>query len=356
MHDSASESEVICEKHGLVGRITLNRPKALNALTLTMVRDMAEALDAWELDPAVKHIVVTGAGGKAFCAGGDIRKLYDLGQVGQQDKAIDFWREEYILNHRIKTYPKPYISLIDGIVMGGGVGVSSPGSHQVAGDNYLFAMPEVGIGFFPDVGASYFLPRLPDRIGFWLALTGARIKIGDGMAAGLASHYVPSDKFPALLETLLSANDADKAIAAFAQTPPGSTLRQDCRSIEAALSLQEVSKIIEQLEGDMLSSSQFAQTTAKAIRSKSPMSLAITLAQMLRGKDLSSFADVMKMEFRIVSRICHGHDFYEGIRAVIVDKDNAPRWKPAAFEAVDPKAVERHFASLGESELVFPAA
>ncbi|RFB80307.1 enoyl-CoA hydratase/isomerase family protein [Methylovirgula sp. 4M-Z18] len=354
MHDSASEPEVICEKRGHAGVITMNRPKALNALTLTMVRDMAQALDEWELDPSVRHIVLTGAGGKAFCAGGDIRKLYDLGKVGRQQEAVRFWREEYILNHRIKTYSKPYVSLIDGICMGGGAGVSLPGSYQVAGDNYLFAMPEVGIGFFPDVGASYFLPRLPDHSGFWLALTGGRIRLADAMALGLAGHYVPTAKFPALFDALAAAKDVGSTIAAFAEKPPGSTLRDDCRQIEAVLSLHDGSKIVEQLEGDEASSLEFARKTAATIRTKSPMSLAITLAQMHRGKGLASFADVMKMEFRIVSRICHGHDFYEGIRAVLVDKDNAPHWQPASFDAVDPAAVDAHFASLGDDELVFP--
>ena len=181
-----SEPEVLVEKRGCAGFLTLNRPKALNALNLGMVRAIAAALDEWERDPAVTRVVVTGAGGRAFCAGGDIRLLYEQGRAGDHAAQLAFWREEYQLNRRIKRYSKPYIALVDGIVMGGGVGVSAHGAHLVAGEGFTFAMPEVGIGFFPDVGATYLLPRLPHRAGVYLAMTGARAHAGDALALGLA--------------------------------------------------------------------------------------------------------------------------------------------------------------------------
>ena len=190
-----AEAEILSEKRGPVGLVTLNRPKALNALTLGMVREMRRVLEAWDADPTVTRIVVKGAGEKAFCAGGDIRRLTELGLAGQTQEALAFWREEYQLNAIIKDYPKPYISLIDGIVMGGGVGLSLHGRYRVAGERYLFAMPEVAIGFFPDVGATYALPRLPGCMGRYIALTGERIKRADGMMLGLATHAVGGAAF-----------------------------------------------------------------------------------------------------------------------------------------------------------------
>src|SRR5918994_3966155 len=198
------EPEILCERRGEAGLITLDRPKALNALTLRMVRALRRSLDAWEADPAVTRVVIAGSGERAFCAGGDIRQLYDLGRGGRVEEALAFWREEYELNIRIKRYPKPFVALIDGIVMGGGVGVSLHGSHRVAGDRYSFAMPEVAIGFFPDVGATYALPRLPGRTGTYFALTGERLRAADALALGLATHAVPSTDHPALLEALMA--------------------------------------------------------------------------------------------------------------------------------------------------------
>src|SRR3954453_6902078 len=207
-------TEIICETQGAAGLVILNRPQALNALTLDMVRALRRALDAWVDDPRITRVVVTGAGERAFCAGGDIRRLYDLGRAGRQDEALGFWREEYALNVRIKRYPKPYVALIDGIVMGGGVGVSLHGSHRVAGDRYVFAMPEVGIGFFPDVGATYALPRLPGRMGLYLALTGERARAADALWLGLATHAAPSDAFADLRAALIGGDPVDAALTA----------------------------------------------------------------------------------------------------------------------------------------------
>jgi enoyl-CoA hydratase len=342
-----SESEVVCERHGSAGLITLNRPQALNALTLGMVREMRRALDAWELDPRVTRVVVTGAGEKAFCAGGDIRRLYELGRAGRQDEARTFWREEYQLNIRIKRYPKPYVALIDGIVMGGGVGVSLHGTHRVAGERYLFAMPEVGIGFFPDVGATYALPRRPGHGGTYIALTGDRIRTADALALKLATHAVPSSAMAVVKDRLVAGEPIEDVLRQAAVDPGPPPLGPHRDLIDRCFGADSVAAILAALDAD---GSDFAAKTAAGMRSKSPTSLCLAFEQMRRGAALT-FEEAMKVEFRIVSRIAEGHDFYEGVRATLIDKDGAPRWNPASLDAVAPAAIEAHFASLGGDEL-----
>ncbi|NBJ12399.1 enoyl-CoA hydratase/isomerase family protein [Microvirga arsenatis] len=342
--------EVVCERQGEAGLITLNRPKALNALTLGMVREMRRALDAWETDPAVTRIVVQGAGEKAFCAGGDIRQLTEDLKAGRREEALAFWREEYQLNVRIKRYSKPYVALIDGIVMGGGVGVSLHGSHRVAGDRYLFAMPEVGIGFFPDVGATYALPRLPGQFGMYLALTGERVKRDDACMLGLATHSVASADIPALREALVAGEPVDTALGRFAAETGPAPLEAERALIDSCFSASSVAAILQRLDEAAAGGSDFAARTAAGMRTKSPTSMGIAFEQVRRGASLG-FEEAMKVEFRIVSRIGDGHDFYEGVRAVIIDKDNRPRWQPETIEALDPAVVERHFADLGGNEL-----
>jgi enoyl-CoA hydratase len=342
--------EVVCEKLGSAGLITLSRPRALNALTLAMVREMRRALDLWARDPDVTRIIVQGAGEKAFCAGGDIRRLTELLKEGAREEALAFWREEYQLNILIKRYPKPYISLIDGIVMGGGVGVSLHGSHRVAGERYLFAMPEVGIGFFPDVGATYALPRLPGQFGMYLALTGERVKRADAVMLGLATHAVPSDSMEALREALIKGEPVEQALARASIDPGPAPLAQEQAVIDSCFSAGSVASILERLDQAASRGSEFAAATAAGMRAKSPMSLSLAFEQVRRGAALE-FEDAMRTEFRIVSRIGDGHDFYEGVRAVLMDKDNQPRWQPDSLEAVDKAAIEHHFASLGDQEL-----
>ncbi|WP_332685147.1 enoyl-CoA hydratase/isomerase family protein [Bosea sp. (in: a-proteobacteria)] len=344
------DQEIICETRGAAGCVRLNRPKALNALSHGMVRELARALDAWERDPAVTRIVLTAAGEKAFCAGGDIRALHDLGKAGRQDEMLAFWREEYILNARIQAYPKPYVALIDGIVMGGGVGISLHGRYRVAGERYLFAMPEVGIGFFPDVGATYALPRLPDAAGVYLALTGARVGQADALALGLASHAVASARMAELAEALTGNEPVDATLAAFAQPPGPCRLAADRQAIAAAFGAPTLAGILSQLEAGAAAGEAFATKALATLRAKSPTSVAIAFEQMARGARLD-FAEAMALEFRIVSRVAHGHDFYEGVRAVVIDKDQAPIWQPASIEALDPAAIEAHFAPLGATEL-----
>src|SRR6187397_2066970 len=212
-----SDGGILFERRGAAGVVTLNRPKALNAVTHAMVRALRAELDRWASDPAVTRIVIMAAGERAFSAGGDIRALYDLGKAGRVDDALQFWRDEYPLNLVIKNYRKPYVALIDGIAMGGGVGVSVHGSHRIAGDRFSFAMPEVGIGFFPDVGATWFLPRMPGELGTYCALTGDRFNAADAIAGGVATHRVPTARFPALLEALYGTGSVDATLAAFSE-------------------------------------------------------------------------------------------------------------------------------------------
>lgn len=351
-----SEPEILFSRRGAAGIVTLNRPKALNAVTHGMVKALRAQLDAWSNDDAVTRVVVTAAGARAFSAGGDIRHLYDLGKDGKLGDMLQFWRDEYPLNAAIKGYRKPYVSLIDGIVMGGGVGVSVHGSHRVAGDRYSFAMPEVGIGFFPDVGATWFLPRMPSETGTYCALTGERFNAADAVAAGLATHRIPSARFPALLEGLTGTVSVDAVLAAFSEPAGEGPIMARRAAIDRLFAGSSVETILAALDAEAVSCSAdaaWAAKTAATMRAKSPLSLKIALAQVRRGKAWD-FAACMRAEFRIVSRIIEGHDFYEGVRAVIVDKDNAPRWRPASLAEVSEAQVVRHFAPLAQGELPLP--
>jgi enoyl-CoA hydratase len=340
--------EILFDRRGAAGIVTLNRPQALNAVTHGMVRALRAQLEAWRDDPAITRVVVTAAGERAFSAGGDLRRLYDLGRAGHHEEALDFWRDEYALNAAIKHYPKPYVALIDGIVMGGGVGVSIHGSHRVAGDRFQFAMPEVGIGFFPDVGATFFLPRLPGGLGAWCALTAERMRADDAAAAGVATHRVASARFADLLDRLTGTDPVEAVLAAFAQPAAEGPVGRLRETIDRHFAAKNVEDILASLDGG----EGPAPAMAATIRAKAPRSLKIALAQVRRGPHWS-FDECMRAEFRIVSRIVRGEDFYEGIRAVIIDKDNAPRWRPAALAEVTAAEVERHFAPL-ERELALP--
>jgi len=350
-----SSDDLLFERRGAAGLITLNRPHALNAVSLAMVRELTRQLAEWETDPTVTRVIVASRDPRAFSAGGDVRALYDLGRAGRFDEALGYFREEYALNTRIKSYRKPYVALIDGIVMGGGVGISVHGSHRVAGDKFAFAMPEVGIGFFPDVGATWFLPRLPGRLGTYCALTGARLDGADAVVAGIATHRVPSARFPNLIESLCDADPVEESLAACAQSPARGAAAARRNAITALFEADQVEEILGALdaEGAMQGpNAAFAAETAALMRTKSPTSLKLALAQMRRGATLD-FAECMRTEFRIVSRVVRGHDFYEGVRAVIIDKDQAPHWQPASLAAVDPAEVERHFAPVAH-ELELP--
>ncbi|MFG1479064.1 enoyl-CoA hydratase/isomerase family protein [Xanthobacter sp. V4C-4] len=353
------EPEVLLEQKGEAGVITLNRPKALNALNLNMVREILPRLRAWAGDPGITRVIIKATGEKAFCAGGDVRAVYDLGRAGRTAEALAFFREEYILNHYIGTFPKPYVALVDGICMGGGFGLSAHGAHRVAGDRYLFAMPEVNIGLFPDVGGTHVLPRLPGAFGVFLALSGARIRAPEALACGLATDVVPSAAFAALEEALAAGGDVEAAIAAHRVAPAASAYADREGFIADAFARGSVSAILAALDEAAAGGgpfAAFAAATAGDIRTKSPTSVSLAMEQMRRGPGLD-LGECLKTEFRVVSRVLAGHDFYEGVRAVLVDRDNTPRWRPASLAEVDEAAIAAHFAPIDdELELLAPGA
>jgi enoyl-CoA hydratase len=347
-------ADILFERRGSAGVVTLNRPKALNALTMEMVEALIDRLAAWEKDDAITRVVVTAAGERAFSAGGDIRQIYEIGRAGRLAEAIAFFRGEYLLNTAIKRFRKPYVALIDGIVMGGGAGISIHGSHRIAGDRFAFAMPEVGIGFFPDIGATWFLSRLPGEIGTYCALTGDRLRADDAVTVGIATHRVSSQRFAELLDGLAGPVAVDALIAAVAAPAGPSPVLARRPTIDRIFSGASVEAILAALDQEAAfagADAEWARATAATIRSKSPTSLKIALRQMRMGRTLT-FEQCMRTEFRIVSRIVHDRDFYEGVRAVIIDKDNAPKWQPATLAEVTEADVDRHFAPLGAQELL----
>jgi enoyl-CoA hydratase len=355
------DPEILFDRRGAAGVVTLNRPQALNAVTYPMVRALAQKLAEWADDGAVTRVIVTAAGGRAFSAGGDLRELYEFGRAGRFDEALAFWRDEYRLIALIKRYRKPYVSLIDGVIMGGGVGLAIHGSHRVAGDGFRFAMPEAGIGFFPDVGASWFLPRLPGEVGTYCGLTGERLDPVDGVATGAATHRVSSARFPDLIEALCGNVSVDAQLGAFAE-PAGEGVVMGRRpAIDRLFKTDRVEDVLTALDGEgrgAAASAQngadaaFARATAALLRTKSPTSLKVTLALLRRGRILD-FDQCMRTEFRVASRVAKGHDLYEGIRSVIIDKDRTPRWQPSSLQAVSPGDVEDHFAPIA-AELDLP--
>jgi enoyl-CoA hydratase len=339
-----SEPEILFDRKGAAGIVTLNRPKALNAITHDMIRQLTAKLEAWKADESVTRIIIRANGERAFSAGGDLRGVTVR---GRQEEALVFFADEYRLNAAIKRYPKPYIALIDGIVMGGGVGVSIHGSHRVAGDKFQFAMPEVGIGFFPDVGGTWMLPRLKGKIGTFCALTGERLKAADALFAGVCTHHVSAARFADLTEALCGNVSVDATLAAFAEPAPGGEIASKAGLIDRLFAGNEIEDILAALDREAAGGSEaaWAAKIAALIRTKSPTSLRIALEQMKRGAGWT-FEECMKAEYRIVSRVLYQDDFYEGVRAVIVDKDNAPRWNPPVLAEVSPQAIEALFAPL----------
>ena len=333
--------EVTFEREGRAGFITLNRPETLNALTLGMIRHIHRMLARWADDPAVARVAIRANGTRAFCAGGDVRALHGPG-LARSPEFAEFYREEYRLNTFIKRYPKPFVALVDGLVMGGGVGVSLHGSHRVAGDRMVFAMPETGIGLFPDVGTTHLLSRLPGEIGLYLGLTGARVEARDALWSGIATHFVPSRKFPALAAALASADDVDRCLGDFAEDPGPGPLSQRRATIDRLFASPTLRDLLSGLARD---SDGFATVAHAELQTKSPTSLAITFLQLKNGRALS-FEEAIAQEFRIVCRIPLGQDFFEGIRAIVIDKDKAPRWQPATLEEVSPEMIDRYFAPL----------
>lgn len=342
----SQEPEVLFEQRGVAGIITLNRPKALNALTLGMVRLIHPQLTAWAQDEAISCVIIQGTGDRAFCAGGDIRALHDWGKAGDRQQ-IDLFAEEYRMNTAIKEFPKPFVALMDGINMGGGVGLSVHGSHRVATERLLFAMPETGIGLFPDVGGTYFLPRCPGEIGMYLGLTGSRIKAADAIYAGIADTFVPSDALDALLASLCEGVAPDAAIGAVSQELEIAPLSAMRAEIDQHFALSSVDAVLKSLTA---SGSDWCLKMVSTIESKSPLSTRVTFEQIRTGADLE-FRACMALEFRLTNRFMAAPNFYEGVRAVVIEKDQAPKWQPATLADVDDGQVKAYFASLGDEEL-----
>ena len=334
------DPHIKAEKRGRLGLLTLDRPQALNALTHGMIAALAERLAEWAADDAIAAVAIRGAGDRAFCAGGDIRAVQQAVIAGS-DAGARLLRDEYRLNAAIGSYPKPYVALLHGFVLGGGAGVSVHGRLRLADASLAFGMPETGIGFVPDVGSSHFLSRCPGEMGLYLGLTGARIGLGDALAAGLVTHAVAAADFDAVIENLARG----EGIEAFARKPPPGALAPHRRRIETIFSAGSVEAILERLDRD---GSDFAQETARTLRAQSPTSLKLTYHTLRTGRGLD-LRQCLAMEYRVALRVLQTPDFREGVRAALVDKDRAPRWNPASLAGVGD--VARFFAALEPGEL-----
>lgn len=351
------DAEVLLEVKNKVGLITLNRPKALNALNLNMIRKIYPVLQKWEADPGVNLVVIKGTGGRAFCAGGDVRAVAEAGQKGE-DLTKMFFKEEYALNYAIGTLKTPYVALINGITMGGGVGLSVHGHFRVATEKTLFAMPETAIGLFPDVGGGYALSRMKGKLGIFLALTGHRLKGYDVKHAGVATHFVTSEKLADLESSLLSLpsdpdihmvskllDDYDKECS---DENKEFSLEKFTHQINSCFDKPTMEDIISALEED---GTEWALQQIEVLNKMSPTSMKITLRQLQEGSKLN-LAECLKMEYRLSQRFMEGNDFYEGIRAVLVDKDNSPKWSPSSLADVSKEKEDCYFETLGDMELV----
>jgi enoyl-CoA hydratase/carnithine racemase len=343
--DFGGGDEIRFERKGLAGVVTLTRPAALNALTHRMIKALTAALEAWRTDAGIALVLVK-AEGRAFSAGGDLMLVYN---ADRNNPPLDFFADEYRLNAMIDAYPKPYVALIDGIVMGGGVGISFHGSHRVLTENAVFAMPEVGIGFFPDVGGSRLLPDLGGCFGMYLGLTGNRIRYGDALWSGLANYTMKAEYQPGLIERLAETGQPGLALREVFSPARRETDKAKLQAIAHHFSRSSLHEIVGSLEA-AASKDEFAAKTLSTMRTRSPTSLHVAFKEITLGAE-KSMAECMRMEFRILNRMLAGRDFYEGIRAAIVDKDGAPRWDPPMLEDVETADIDRYFAPLGRGEL-----
>ncbi|NEB73983.1 enoyl-CoA hydratase/isomerase family protein [Streptomyces sp. SID14478] len=344
---TGAEAPVLVHRQGRAAHLVLNRPRALNALNHDMVRRIDEALTAWEHDDTVATVVVSGAGERGLCAGGDIRAVHDDARDGDGAASAAFWRDEYHLNARIARYPKPYVALMDGIVMGGGVGVSAHGSDRIVTERSRIAMPETGIGFVPDVGGTRLLSRAPGELGTCLALTGDSIGAADALLCGLADHFVPAAALPGLVEDL-AALPVREAVARHEQAPPAGELAARREWIDACFAAGTVEEIVARL---LDHGEPTAKETAETLLGRSPTSVKVTLAAVRRAAELGSLEQVLDQEYRVSLAALGNPDLVEGVRAQVIDKDRRPRWSPRTLAEVTDADVERHFASLGPREL-----
>ncbi|MET4665298.1 enoyl-CoA hydratase/isomerase family protein [Sphingomonas sp. PvP056] len=345
-------SDVLTSIEGPVGRIRLNRPKALHALTTDMCTAMLDALDAWRADPAIEVVLLDHAEGRGFCAGGDIRMLAESG-AADGVAARAFFHTEYRLNHRLFTYAKPTVAFMDGITMGGGVGIACPCDFRIATENTKFAMPETGIGLFPDVGGGWYLSRLPGRIGQYLALTGHRLDGAECLALGLATHYLPSAALDDAKARIAANPQAIAAtLDAIGETPPEAKILAQRDAIDRLFASDVLEEIYAALEAD---GGEWATQQLATLRTKSPQTMKVSLRLLHEGHMMATFEDEMRQEYAIGSRVVQRHDFLEGVRAVIVDKDNAPRWDPATPEDVTDHVIDQIFAPLSPADEWTPA-
>jgi enoyl-CoA hydratase/carnithine racemase len=349
-------TEILTSVSSGLGRITLNRPEALHALTTAMCASMIEALVAWRKDESVQAVVIDHKEGtRGFCAGGDIRMLAESGK-NDGKAAREFFFTEYRLNHLLFTYPKPIVAIMDGVTMGGGVGISMPAKFRIATENTTYAMPETGIGLFPDVGGGWYLPRKPGQVGMWLALTGARLKAADCLAAGIATHYLPSEILgPARAQIggAAQTHDAERTLIsgldALGESPgaPKELTTENRARIDRIFAETSVEAIVAALEAD---GSDWAKAQVKILATKSPQTLKVAFRQLREGAAFKSFADEMAQEYRIGARVVERHDFIEGVRALIVEKDNAPKWQPPDLAGVSEAILDEIFAPLAPGQ------
>jgi len=350
-----AEPDLIAEREGSAGIIRLNRPKAINAVTLEMFRDIDKALDQFETVPAVSVIVLEGAGERGLCAGGDIRALYESSKVrGDLGKVL--WREEYILNARIAKFPKPYVAFMDGIVMGGGVGLSAHSRHRVVTERTKLAMPEVGLGFFPDVGGTWLLSRAPGEIGSYFGLTGQTLNGPDAIHARFADAVVPSAKLPALREVLTKirpgtlSSEVKALIDGFATGETSGPVAAMQPQIDAWFAHDRMEDIVASLKRD---GSELAQATLRTLFEKSPRGMVVTLKLLRLARNSSSLEECLMREYRAALEVFRSDDFREGVRAAVIDKDRNPKWSPAKIEDVTPAMIAPYFAEIGADELMF---
>ena len=356
MNDVLTEGDLIARREGAAGIIRLNRPKAINAVTLEMFRDVDKALDVFEADPAVAVIVLEGAGERGLCAGGDIRTLWESSKVaGDLGKVL--WREEYILNARIKKFPKPYVAFMDGIVMGGGVGLSAHSSHRIVTERTKLAMPEVGLGFFPDVGGTFLLSRSPGEIGTYFGLTGQTMNGPDAIHARFADAVVPSAKWHELRAALTgvrpgaTAGEVGTLIAGFATGEAAGPVAAKQAQIDAWFGHDRMEDIVTALKQD---GSELAQATLKTLGEKSPRGMVVTLKLLRLARQARTLEECLVREYRAALEVFRSDDFREGVRAAVIDKDRNPRWSPPRIEDVTPAMVAPYFAEIGADELTFP--
>lgn len=355
---SNDEPQLLVERSGSIGRIRLNRPRALNSLTLDMVRRTNEALDSFEEDPDVAVILVTGEGERGLAAGGDIRAIYESGRAGTS-LAESFWREEYRLNARIARFPKPYVAVMDGITMGGGVGISAHGSHRIVTERTRLAMPETGIGYFPDVGASWLLTRGAGELGTYLGLTGHHIGAADAIATRLADFFVPADRLAGLADALTaipadaSTERVTQICHQFSEPAPPPLLYLHREMIDRTFAFDTVEEIMSSLAA---LTSEFASKARDVLLAKSPTSLKLTLRLLRLGRASESLEDCLEREFISSLNMLRSQDFFVGVRAAVIDKDRQPRWSPATLDEVDDEAVERHLRAGASHTPVFASS